>query len=186
MATIRLVPSTYAVNHSSYVSVTNPSNMYNNTDHTSNYASIKGRNNSSNTYYCYVRGFNFDDVPSGAIVSAFSVKIRAYRNSYLNTSSSYYLSLCNGTSAISNTALTSALTTTSTVYTFPTTTLSWDTIKGYGSDFGIYIPLRRGSSSGTPYVYVYGIEIEVTYALANPRTITSTLTGSGTINPSGA
>ena len=33
MATIRLVPSTYAVSNSSYVTVTSPSNMYNNTDH---------------------------------------------------------------------------------------------------------------------------------------------------------
>ena len=136
---------------------------------------------------CFIDAQNyFDDVPNSAVVSAFSVKIRAYRNSYLNTDSSYYLRLCNGTSAISNTTLTSALTTTSTVYTFPTTSLSWNTIKGYGSNFGIYIPLRRGSSSGTPYVYVYGIEIEVTYTLPNPRTITSSLTGSGTINPSGA
>ena len=174
MATIRLVPSTYAVSNSSYVTVTSPSNMYNNTDHTSNYASIKGRNSSSNTYYCYVRGFNFDDVPSNATVSAFSVKIRAYRNSYLSTSSSYYLRLCNGTSAISNTTLSSALTTTSTVYTFPTSSLSWSTIKNYGSNFGIYIPLRRGSSSGTPYVYVYGVEIEVTYTLPTPYTISVT------------
>lgn len=186
MATIRLVPSTYSLSstNTSYISVTNPSNMYNNTDHTSNYASIKGRN-SNNTYYCYLKGFNFSDVPSNAIVSSFSIKIRAYRNSYASSSSSYYLRLCHGTTTISNTTLSSALSTSSAVYTFPTSSLSWSTITDYGSNFGISIPVRR-ASSGTPYIYVYGAEIEVTYTVPNPRTITSTLTGSGTINPSGA
>jgi hypothetical protein len=35
-------------------------------------------------------------------------------------------------------------------------------------------------------VYVYGAEIEVTYSMPDPRTITSTLSGNGTISPSGA
>ena len=39
MATIRLIPSTYYVS-SSYLSVSNPNNMYTNTDNTSTYCTI--------------------------------------------------------------------------------------------------------------------------------------------------
>ena len=34
-------------------------------------------------------------------------------------------------------------------------------------------------------MYIYGAEIEVTYTVSNPRTVTTTLTGNGTIDPSG-
>lgn len=65
--------------------------------------------------------------------------------------------------------------------------MTWDTLKGYGSNFSIDIPLRNSSTSSSnyPYVYVAGVEIEVTYTIPNPRTVTTTLTGSGTIDPSG-
>lgn len=166
--TIRLVPSTYGRSNNSYVTVTNPSYMYQNTDDTTNHADIRGRNNSNYTYYCYLRGFNFGDVPSGATVTNFEVKIKAYRNSYQSTeSSSYRPSLCNNTTSISNTTLDEDLTTSSSgeVYTFPKGSLTWNTIKNYGSNFGIRIPLRRTGSTSRPYVYVYGAEIEVTYTL---------------------
>lgn len=35
-------------------------------------------------------------------------------------------------------------------------------------------------------MYIYGAEIEVNYTIPNPRTVTSTLNGNGTISPSGA
>ena len=164
MATARLIPSTYYRNNSSYVTVTNPSNMYTNTDSTT-YATVQNtRNSTSNTYYCYVRGFNFSDIPSNAVVSAFSVKIKA-SESNLSTSSSYRMSLYNGTTSISNTTVTSSLSTSATVFTFPIpSTLTWDTLKGYGSNFGIRVPLRRSSTSASSYAYIYGAEIEVTYS----------------------
>ena len=130
MATIRLIPSTYTRSSTNRVTVTDETNMYNNTDHTSNYASIRGRNSSSNgPYYAFIHGFNFDDVPSNATVTDFSVKIRAYKNSYLATGSSYRLRLASSpssSSAISNTTLSSDITTTSggTVYTFPNGSLT--------------------------------------------------------------
>jgi hypothetical protein len=43
--------------------------------------------------------------------------------------------------------------------------LTWETLKGYGANFGIRIPLRRSSTSSSSYVYVYGAEIEVTYTV---------------------
>ena len=165
MATIRLVPSTYYRNNSSYVSVTDPNNMYTNTDSTT-YASVQNtRNSTSNTYYCYLRGFNFSDIPSDAEVTGFTIKIKA-NESYMSTSSSYRMSLYNGTTSIGSTTATSSLSTTVQTFTFPIpSTLTWETLKGYGSNFGIRIPLRRSSTSSSSYVYVYGAEIEVTYTI---------------------
>lgn len=124
MATIRLIPSTYTRSNTSYVTVSNESNMYNNTDNTT-YTTIRGRNSSqtSRVYYCYISGFNFDSVPSDANVTSFSVKIKAYRNSYQRTGSSYrpYLaSTASSGSTIANTALEEDLTTSAAIYTFPT------------------------------------------------------------------
>ena len=193
MATIRLVPSTYSRSNTNYVTVTDPNNMYNNTDHTSNYTSIRGRNSSqtSRLYYCYISGFNFDDVPSGATVNSFSVKIRAYKNSYQRTGETYrpkLASTASSGSVISNTTLSSDLTTSSggEVYTFPTSGLTWNNLTSYGSGFTIVIPLNP-SSNQYPYVYVYGAEIEVNYTIANPVTVNSIIvSGTGTINPSGS
>lgn len=159
--------------------------MYANTDSTT-YAQFNNtRNSTSNTYYCYVRGFNFNDVPSAAIVSSFTIKIKASETN-LSTSSNYRMSLYNGTTSISNTTVTSSLSTTATVFTFPNGSLTWDTLKGYGANFGIRVPARRANTNSSSYAWIYGAEIEVTYTLPDPRTITSSLTGNGTINPSGA
>ena len=111
MATARLVPSAYTLSSSntSYISITNPSNMYKNTDTSSEYATLKGRNSNS-TYYLYIHGFNFDDIPSNATVTSFSVKIRAYGTN-VSTSSSYRMSLYHSTTAISSTTVTSSIST---------------------------------------------------------------------------
>lgn len=196
MATIRLVASAYSRSNSNYVTVTNESNMYNNTDHTGNYGTLRGRagRSSNSTYYAFLHGFNFDDVPANAVVTGFKVKIKAYRGSYQasgNTNYRIYLaSRASNSYKIGNTTLSEDITTTSggTVYEIPTGSLTWEQLKSYGSNFSIGIPLRNSSTSSSnyPYVYVYGAEIEVTYTLPDPRTITSTLTGSGTISPSGA
>lgn len=165
MATMRLIPSTYYRSNSSYVSVTDADNMYTNTDSTT-YASVRNsRNSTSNTYYCYLRGFNFSDIPSDAEVTGFTIKIKA-NESYMSTSSSYRMSLYNGTTSIGSTTVTSSLSTTVQTFTFPIpSTLTWETLKGYGANFGIRIPLRRSSTSSNSYVYVYGAEIEVTYTV---------------------
>lgn len=189
MATIRLIPSAYSTSNSSYATVySGETNMYNNTDHTSNYASLRGRNqNSTTAYYIFIRGFNFDDVPSNAHVDSFTVKIRCYRNSYQRTGANYRLRLSSTASfnnVIANTTLSSDIGTTAAVYTIPTGSLDWDDLVNYGSNFSIVVPLASTSSS-RPYVYVYGAEIEVNYSTATPRTVTTTLNGNGTIDPSG-
>ena len=188
MPTVRIVPSSYNTSHSSYASVNNASNMYYNTDHTANYATLQGRNrNSSTAYYIFINGFDMSAVPDGSQVSSIEVKIRCYRNSNQRTGANYRLRLCSSpssSSVIANTTLSSDITTTQTVYSIPIGDLDWDTIKNCGTDFSIEVPLASTSSS-RPYVYVYGAEIAVTYTEATPYDITSTLIGNGTIDPSG-
>lgn len=159
--TARLIPSTYYLSSSSYLSVSNASNMYNNTDNTT-YATVTNSRTSTTSYYIYLRGFNFDDIPSAAIVSSFTVKLKA-RESGVSTSTSYKPYLANGTSAINGSC--DVITTTATTHTFTGISADWETIKDYGNNFGIRINCRRASKNTTSYMYIYGAEIEVTYTL---------------------
>jgi hypothetical protein len=186
MAIIRLVPSTSAVSNSSYAAVANASNMYTNTDSTTYGTFTHNRASTNNTYYGYLRGFNFSDVPEAAVVSSFTIKIKASATGHTtSTSSSYYMSLINNTTQIGSTTASGRLSTTVTTFTFANGSLDWDTIKSYGSNFGIRIPMRRASSNTADVVSIYGAEIEVTYTIPNPRTVTTTLNGNGTIDPQG-
>ena len=182
MATMRLVPSTYYLSSSSYLSVSNASNMYHNTDNTT-YATVTNSRTGTSSYYIYVRGFNFDDIPSAAVVTSFTVKLKA-KESSVSTSTSYKPYLADGTSAINGSC--DVITTTTTIHTFTGLTADWDDIKAMGSDFGIRINCRRSSRNTTSYMYIYGAEIEVTYTVPASATVTSTLQGNGTIDPSGA
>lgn len=184
MATIRLIPSTYAVSSTQYLSVSNASNMYTNTDSTT-YATITNTYASTSSRYLYLRGFNFDDIPSAAVISSFTIKIKGYEGG-LATSTSYAPRLANGSSAISNTTASENFGTSTKTITIPTGALTWQQIVNYGSSFTIMVYVRRSNRNTTGYFYCYGAEIEVTYTVPNPRTITSTLSGNGTISPSGA
>ena len=172
--TVKLIPSTYSTSNASYVVVSNASNMYTDTSSTT-YASIRGRNSSSYTYYCNISGFNFSSIPSDVYVYSFTIRVKASRNSYESTNSSYRLRLgpipytSTGGGYMNETVLPSSLTTTATTYTF-TCDSAWSTIKRYGTNFCIQVPLRSTGSS-YPYVYIYGAEIEVTYG-TEPKTVT--------------
>ena len=184
MPTIRLVPSAYAVSSTQYLSVSNATRMYNNTDNTS-YATITNTNASTSSRYLYLRGFNFDDIPANAVISDFTVKIKGYESG-LSTSTSYAPRLANGTSALSNTTATTNFNTSSRTITIPTGALTWQQIVNYGDNFTIMVYVRRSNRNTTGYFYCYGAEIEVTYSLPNPVNITSVLvSGNGTISPSG-
>lgn len=185
MATVttRLVPSAYTLSSTQYLTISSASNMYTNVDSTT-MATIQHTRANTTAYYLYIHGFDFGSVPDDAEVTSFSIKIRAYESGN-STNSSYRMSLYNNTTAISNTTASASLSTTATTFTFPNGNLTWSTLKGYGNNFRIRVPLRRNSSSTAAYVYVYGAEISVTYTVPDPRTITTTLTGSGTIDPSG-
>ena len=73
MATIRLIPSTYSLSNTSYLNISNASNMYTNTDSTT-YATVNHTRTSTTSYYIYVKGFNFDDIPADAIINSATVK----------------------------------------------------------------------------------------------------------------
>ena len=164
MATMRLVPSTIYLPNTQYVTTANVSNMYTNCDSTTYGTITHGRASTNNTYYAYIRGFNFDDLPSTATVTSFTVKIKASATGHTtSTSTSYQMSLYNGTTAIGSTYASGRLSTTVNTFTFANGSLTWDTVKGYGSNFGVRIPLRRASSNTADVVSVYGVEIEVTY-----------------------
>lgn len=179
MATIKLVPSTYYLSSSSYLSVSNASSMYTDTDSTT-YATVTNSRNSTSSYYIYLRGFNFSDIPSGAVVSNFTIRLKGnYSNGYTN---SMYLYNGTDTSVGSANSLSSSVAT----QTF-SVTATWDELVAIGSDLGIRINCRRSSRNKTSYVYIYGAEIEVEYTLPNPVTVSSILvSGEGVIDPEGS
>lgn len=173
MATIRLIPSTIYNGASSYVSISNASNAYYNTDHTSSYATIQNTYSSTSSRYVYVRGFNFSDIPSNAVISSFTIKVRGYESG-LATGSSYAPTLANGTSALSNTTASENFGTSTKVITVPTGSLTWGDITNYGSNFGIRLNVRRNSRNTASYIYLQGAEIEVTYTVPISYTVTAT------------
>lgn len=185
MATMRLVPSAYGVSNTNYISVSNASNMYHNTDNTT-YATFYNSRTSTTTYYGYIRGFNFDDIPDATVVSSFTIKIKGYESGTVtSTGTSYAICLVNDTTAITDTYATTQFGTSTKTITVPDGDMSWADLKNYGSNLGIRICVRRSNKNTAAYVYVYGAEIEVTYTVPDPAVITSTLSGNGTISPSG-
>lgn len=182
MATIRLVPSIlYNAAGTSYLSVSNQNNALTNTDSTT-YATVSNTYSSTTNRYVYLQGFNFSDVPANAVINSFSIKLKASESGG-TTSSSYRPVLCKGTSTYSN-AYCNAITTSVAVRTF-TFTQDYATFADDGDDFGIRINCRRSSRNTAASFQIYGAEIEVDYTIPNPATVTTTLSGNGTIDPSG-
>lgn len=182
MATIRLVPSIfYNQAGTSYLTVSNQNNALTNTDSTT-YATVDNTYASTTNRYIYLQGFNFDDIPANAVINSFSIKLKA-NESGGSTSSSYRPVLCKGTATYSN-AYCNAITTSTTVHEFEFTQ-DFATFRDDGDEFGIRINCRRGSRNTAASFYIYGAEIEVDYTVPNPRTVTSSLNGDGTISPDG-
>lgn len=168
MATIRLVPSIfYNAAGTSYLTVSNESNAYTNTDSTT-YATVNNIYASTTNRYVYLRGFNFSDVPSNAVINSFSIKLKASESGG-STSSSYRPVLCKGTSTYSN-AHCDAITTSVSVKTF-TFTQDYATFADDGDDFGIRINCRRGSRNTAASFNIYGAEIEVNYTVPVQYTV---------------
>lgn len=161
MAQARLIPSTYSVSNN-VLTVNNAANMYANTDNSSKYATATHTSNNTTSYYLYLKGFNFSAIPANATVNSFAIKVKAYE-SKLSTSSSYAPKLCNNTTTITGTC--SAISTSATVKEFTGVTATWNTIKGYGNNFGVRFTVRRNSKNSKGYLYVYGAEILVDYTV---------------------
>ena len=182
MATIRLIPSIFDnAAGTTYLTVANEDNALTNTDSTT-YATVDNIYASTTSRYIYLQGFNWDDIPSGAVINSFDIKLKA-KESGGSTSTSYRPVLCKGTSTYSN-AYCDPITTTASVHSF-TFTQDFETFRDDGDDFGIRINCRRGSRNTAASFNIYGAEIYVDYTIPTPRTVTTTLTGSGTIDPSG-
>lgn len=182
MATMKLTPSTYYLSSSSYLSVSNASNMYADTS-SDTYATVTNSRTSTTSYYIYLRGFDFDSIPEGATVSGFTIRLKA-RESGVSTSTSYKPYLANGTSTINGSC--DVITTTAATHDFTGISADWDTIVGYGNDFGIRINCRRASRNTTSYMYIYGAEIEVTYTLPVYHSVTVSNSSSATVTVSDA
>lgn len=183
MAIARLVPSElYNAAGTTYLSVSNASNAYTNTDSTT-YATVDNTYASTTNRYVYLQGFNWSAVPSDAIINDFRILLKASESGG-STSSSYRPVLCKGTSTYSN-AYCNAITTSATVHEF-SFTQDYATFRDDGDEFGIRINCRRSSRNTAASFYIYGAEIEVDYTIPDPATVTSTLSGNGTIAPSGA
>lgn len=166
MATIKLIPSSYYVS-SSYLTVADEANMYHDVSNTS-YGQITNTRASTSYYYFYLRGFNIGDVPSGATVNSFTVKIRGRASGAYNAS----MYLAHGTTTISNaTATQLPNSSTVTTRTFANGSLTWAQIVGYGSDFGIRINCRRNAKNTQAWWIVYGAEIDVDYTPAASETM---------------
>ncbi len=178
MATARLIPSSSSA--ASGVTISSATNMYANIDSTTT-AEITSTSKDTTTRYAYIKNFNFN-IPSGATVTAFEIKIKGYEER-LNTSSSYAPCLVNNTSAISGTTATDNFGSSDTTITIPTGSLTWSQITGYGSNFGIRVAIRRSNKNQQGYLYIYGAEIDVTYELP---AVTHTVSITGTnVSPSG-
>lgn len=179
MATMKLVPSDYDVS-STYLSVSDASSMYDDCD-TSDYATVTNTRSGTTSYYLYIKGFDFDSLPSQAVVTNWTVRIRA-RESGISTSTSYGPKLCHGTSQITSSC--DVITTTATTHEFTNVGIDWEDALAYGSNFGIRLNCRRSSRNTTGYMYVYGAEIEVTYTVPVYYDVTLSNSTSATVTVS--
>lgn len=182
MAIARLVPS--VLNNAAgttYLTVTDQDRMFTNTDSTT-YGTVTNIYASTNSRYVYLRGFNFTSIPDDAIVSSFTIKLKA-NESGINTSSNYRPRICNNTTTLTGSS--STIGTSANVITFTGVTADWATIvDDYGSNFGIRVNVRRANSRTEGYVNIYGAEIEVNYTVPVHHSVTITNSTSATVTAS--
>ena len=179
MATIRLIPSTYSLSNTDYLSISNASNMYTNIDSIT-YATVNHTRSRTTSYYIYVRGFNFDDIPADAIINSATVKVKAK----VTSAGSYAPALYNNTTSL-NQNLSGNIGTTTTTSTVDITS-NWETYKGYGSNFGIRLRLNRSSRNTASSMNIYGAEILVDYTIPTYYTISTSITGGTLRSPTTA
>ena len=175
MATIRLIPSTYSLSNTDYLSISNASNMYTNIDSTT-YATVNHTRTSTTSYYIYVKGFNFDDIPADAIINSATVKVKAK----VTSAGSYAPALYNNKTSLGQN-LSGNIGTTTTTSTIDITS-NWETYKGYGSNFGIRLRLSRSSRNTASSMNIYGAEILVDYTIPTYHNVSVTQSTGGTIS----
>ena len=174
MPVIKLIPSSYGVSNTTYISVSNAKNMYHDTNNTT-YARFYNSRTQTTTYYGYIRGFNIDDIPSSAIINSFTIRIKGYETGGVtSTSTSYAICLVNGSTALAGTYASTQFSTSTNTITVPSGDLTWSELAKYGNNLGIRICCRRSNKNTACYVYVYGAEIEVNYTIPIYHQVTAT------------
>lgn len=180
MAIARLVPSSYS--WGAYPlkqgTIENPSNMLNNTDNTT-YSRVRPAEDDTWREEIRFTGFDLSSIPSNAIINSFTIKYKIANNGIKEQSGAYtpYFFARTGKSTYGELQKTS-LPSINTI----TPTFNFDDIDS-SSYFNVFI---YSSTPNTAYLDIYGVEIYVDYVLPIYRTITSTLTGNGSITPSGS
>ena len=162
MPTLRLTASSYQFSSTKYLSSTTMSNAYTNIDSTTK-AQINHTKRSTTSYYVYLRGFDFSQIPSNAIITSAIVKVKAY----VSGDTARRPRLCNNTMTISGAPTFSSNIGNSTSGTTSTVdiTSQFETYKGYGNNFGVRFRLGRSSKNTASSLYIYGAEITVEYTL---------------------
>ena len=183
MATLTLVPHSYDSANSDYYSISSSypiSNSYTDTS-SGNYSYIQINTGSrAESYITYT--FDYSDLPENAVITNVTVKAKG-RVSSTNYIASAYYQVYDGNTAMGSTE--SFRTTTATVYTLDNIgTWTSDNIR----DLRLMVTAIRGTSNTnrSAYFYFYGAEVIIEYTTAPSRTVTTTLTGNGTIDPAGA
>ena len=160
MPTLRLTASSYQFSSTRYLSSSTMSNAYTNIDSTTK-AQINHTRTRKTSYYVYLRGFDFSQIPSNAIITSAIVKVKAY----VSGDTARRPKLYNNTRSISGAPTFSSNIGTSTTTSTVDITSQFETYKGYGNNFGIRFTLNRSNSDTASSLYIYGAEITVEYTL---------------------
>ena len=174
--TITLNPSGYTGSTNISISSSYPiTNAYHGID-SENYARLSI--STSSTGYLYLT-INTSDIPSDATNVSISAKARV-RVSNTTRVTNTQCQLFTGTTA-KGSNVTFASTSTTNVVTLSTGS-SWT--RSELNDLRMKVGGTGSSSSSSKYIYFYGADITISYDVT-ACTVTSTLTGNGTIDPSG-
>lgn len=109
------------------------------------------------TGYYRVGGFDFSIVPQNATIVSFRALLKMSASKAVSPGIRPFY---NGGSQLNSGQVQPALTTSVQVFEYPTTGLSWSDFSSYGSNLRVNVPVDVNNT-----IYLYGVEIEVTYDL---------------------
>ena len=153
-------------------------NAYNSSSNTSSYARYSI--STSTTGYVYLT-YDTSDIPPTATIQSVVAKARL-RISNASRVTNRVCQLYTGTTAKGSNTDFSSTTSGGAVINLSTGT-SWT--RSELNDLRMRIGGTGSSSTSSKYIYIYGTDITITY-VTESRTVTTTLSGNGTIVPSGA
>ncbi len=178
MASIKLVASGNTGLTGMTISGSYPvTNAYTYSSDTSTYARYSI--STSTTGYVYLT-YDTSDIPQNAIIQSVAAKARL-RISNTTRVTSRVCQLYTGTTAKGENTDFSYTYSGGSVIDLSTGTWTRSEL----NDLRMMIGGTGSSSTSSKYIYIYGTDITITYTVGSSRTVTTTLTGNGTISPSG-